>query len=315
MPQIVVQNEKLLPHMTDSYDLTCLRGLRRFLERHGTIKLAPLRTHLYPAAVVTRSMQQSGYQHVWVRDNVHVSHALFINGNVRAAAHTMSALMRFFARHRHRFEHVIDGGLKRAGPMSRPHVRFNGATLQEPAETWAHAQNDALGSFLWMYCTLASKNIVKPSRNEVEVLTYFPLYFEAIRYWADEDSGHLEETRKIEASSIGAVMAGLGKLRAFLSDGRAREALTGRSSRVSDSLIKTLEQRGRTELNRILPHECVQRSSAKKRRYDGALLFLVYPLEVVRDAMGSRILRDIAVNLEGPFGIMRYVGDCYWTAE
>src|SRR5262249_30082793 len=161
----------------------------------------------------------------------------------------------------------------------------------------------------------ASKNIVKPSRNDFEMLTYFPLYFEAIRYWADEDSGHWEETRKIEASSIGAVMAGLGKLRAFLSDGGTRGALTGRSSRCSDSLIRTLEQRGRTELNRILPHECVQRSSAKKRRYDGALLFLVYPLEVVRDAMGSRILRDISENLEGPFGIKRYVGDSYWAAD
>jgi phosphorylase kinase alpha/beta subunit len=47
-----------------------------------------------------------------------VSHALYINGNVRAAAQTMSALMQFFARHRHRFEDVIDGRVKRADPMS-----------------------------------------------------------------------------------------------------------------------------------------------------------------------------------------------------
>ena len=315
MPPIVVQNEKLLPHMTDSYDPARLRGLRRFLERHGTFKFAPLRTHLFPAAVVTRSTRQSGYQHVWVRDNVHVSHALYINGNVRAAAQTMSALMQFFARHRHRFEDVIDGRVKRADPMSRPHVRFNGVTLQESAETWAHAQNDALGCFLWMYCTLASENIVKPSRNDVEMLTFFPLYFEAIRYWADEDSGHWEETRKIEASSIGAVVAGLAKLRGFLSEGRARAALSGRNSRVSDSFMETLERRGRNELHSILPHECVQTSSAKKRRYDGALLFLVYPLEVVGDAMGHRILRDIAENLEGPYGIKRYVGDSYWAAD
>ena len=47
------------------------------------------------------------------------------------------------------------------------------------------------------------------------------------------------------------------------------------------------------------------------REYDGALLFLVYPLEVVGDAMGNRILRDIAENLEGPYGIKRYVGESY----
>jgi phosphorylase kinase alpha/beta subunit len=315
MPPIVVQNEKLLPHMTDRYDSARLRELRRFLERHGTFKFTPLRTGLFPAAVVTRSTRQSGYQHVWVRDNIHVSHALYINGNVRAAAQTMSAVMQFFARHRHRFEDVIDGKVKRTDSMSRPHVRFNGETLQESPEIWAHAQNDALGCFLWMYCTLASENIVTPSRNDIEMLTFFPLYFDAIRYWEDEDSGHWEETRKIEASSIGAVVAGLAKLRAFLSEGRTGVTLSGRSAQVSDSFMKALERRGRNGLHSMLPHECVQTSSAKKRRYDGALLFLVYPFEVVGDAMGSRILRDIAENLEGPYGIKRYVGDSYWAAD
>jgi hypothetical protein len=315
MPPIVVQNEKLLPYMTDHYDLARLKQLRRVLERQGTFKLAPLRTHLFPAAVVTRSTSQSGYQHVWVRDNVHVSHALYVSGRVRAAAQTMSALMQFFARHRHRFENIIQGRVKSADPMSRPHVRFNGATLQESRETWAHAQNDALGIFLWLYCRLACEGIVKPLRNEIETLTLFPRYFEAIRYWADEDSGHWEEGRKIEASSIGAVVAGLAELREFLSQGRASAVLKGRSSQVSDAFLSRLERRGRDELKRILPSECVQTASAKKRRYDGALLFLVYPLEVVGEAMGGRILKDIAENLEGPYGIKRYVGDSYWAAD
>jgi hypothetical protein len=315
MPPIVVQNEKLLPYMTDHYDQARLRQLRRFLERQGTFKLAPLRTHVFPAAVVTRSTSQSGYQHVWVRDNVHVSHALYVSGRVREAAQTMSALMQFFAGHRRRFEDIIQGRVTSADPMSRPHVRFNGVTLQESRETWAHAQNDALGIFLWMYCTLAYEGILKPHLNEMEMLTLFPRYFEAIRYWADEDSGHWEEGRKIEASSIGAVVAGLTKLRAFLSKGRASAALNGRSSRVSDTFLSTLERRGRNELKRILPYECVQTSLAKKRRCDGALLFLVYPLEVVGEVMRGCILKDIAESLEGPYGIKRYVGDSYWAAD
>jgi phosphorylase kinase alpha/beta subunit len=199
--------------------------------------------------------------------------------------------------------------------MSRPHVRFNGATLQESRETWAHAQNDALGIFLWMYCTLACEGVVKPHRKEVETLTLFPRYFETIRYWADEDSGHWEEGRKIEASSIGAVVAGLAKLRAFLSEARASAALSDRSPQISDTYLSRLERRGRNELKRILPYECVQTSTGKKRRYDGALLFLVYPLEVVGEAMRGRILKDIAESLEGPYGIKRYVGDSYWAAD
>lgn len=315
MPPIVVQNEKLLDYLTDRYDLASLRRLRRFLEDHGTFRFTPLRTHLFSAAAVTRSNVQSGYQHVWVRDNVHVSHAFYVNNQVRAASRIMSALMQFYTQHRRRFHDVIDGRVDRADPMSRPHVRFNGVTLQESGQTWAHAQNDALGYFLWMYCTLACTGLVKPSRDEVETLTLFPRYFDAIRYWADEDSGHWEETRKIEASSIGAVVAGLGKLREFFFQGRSDTRFRGGSSRDSESILKALERRGRKELGRILPHECIQKSPAKRRHTDAALVFLVYPLEVVGDAMGARILKDIAESLEGPFGIKRYVGDSYWAAD
>lgn len=315
MPPIVVQNEKLLPYLTDQYDLTRLRRLRRFLERHGTLKLAPLRTHLFPAAVVTRSTSQSGYHHVWVRDNVHVSHALYVAGHVRAAAQIMSALMEFFARHRRRFEDIIDGRVTGADPMSRPHVRFNGVTLEESRETWAHAQNDALGIFLWMYCTLACEGILKPSGDERKTLTLFPRYFEAIRYWVDEDSGHWEEGRKIGASSIGMVVGGLGKLWQFLSEERSKAVPRGQSPGISDSFLNGLMRRGRNELRKILPHECIQKSPAKRRRTDAALLFLVYPLEVVGEAMSGRILRDIAKSLEGPFGIKRYIGDSYWAAD
>ena len=315
MPPIVVQNEKLLPYLTDQYDLTRLRRLRRFLERHGTLKLAPLRTHLFPAAVVTRSTSQSGYHHVWVRDNVHVSHALYVAGHMRAAAQIMSALMEFFARHRRRFEDIIDGRVTGADPMSRPHVRFNGVTLEESRETWAHAQNDALGIFLWMYCTLACEGILKPSGDERKTLTLFPRYFEAIRYWVDEDSGHWEEGRKIGASSIGMVVGGLGKLRQFLSEERSKAVPRGQSPGISDSFLNALMRRGRNELRKILPHECIQKSPAKRRRTDAALLFLVYPLEVVGEVMSGRILRDIAKSLEGPFGIKRYIGDSYWAAD
>ncbi len=39
------------------------------------------------------------------------------------------------------------------------------------------------------------------------MLTLFPLCFEAIAYWQDEDSDHWEEDRKITASSIRVVIA------------------------------------------------------------------------------------------------------------
>lgn len=313
MTPLVVHNEQVLPYLTDRYDLAGVKRLRRFLQRQGTFTFTPLRTCLFSAAVLTRANLHSGYQHVWVRDNVHISHAFYVDHQERAAARIMSALMRFFVRHRRRFHDVIDGRVNRADPMSRPHVRFDGVTLQESGQTWAHAQNDALGYFVWMYCTLACKGVLKPSRDDVETLMLFSRYFEAIRYWADEDSGHWEEARKIEASSIGAVVAGLGKLREFLVRARSNREMS-RIER-AESLVKKLERRGRVELEKILPNECIQRSLSKKRRYDAALVFLVYPLEVVGVAMGARILRDVAEGLEGLYGIKRYVGDSYWAAD
>jgi phosphorylase kinase alpha/beta subunit len=300
MTPIVVQNSKLLPYMTDRYDLKGLGRLRQLLERQGAFRFKPLRTHLYAAAVVAPSNVHSGYEHCWVRDNVHISHAFYLTDQTRAAVRIMSALMRFYTKHRQRFVDVIEARVNRSDAMTRPHVRFNGATLEESKQTWAHAQNDALGYFLWMYGTLASKGLVKPSVDEIETLKLFPPYFDAIRYWEDEDSGHWEEMRKVEASSIGAVVAGLKALRAWL-DG--------------DDGVKQLEQRGQFALEKILPFECIDESLTKRRRYDAALVFLVFPLDVVGAAMGRRILKDIAEALEGPFGIKRYLGDSYWAGD
>ncbi|HYA03727.1 MAG TPA: phosphorylase kinase, partial [Syntrophobacteria bacterium] len=53
----------------------------------------------------------------------------------------------------------------------------------------------------------------------------------------------------------------------------------------------------------------------KHRRYDAALLFLVYPLEVVDHAMEQRIVDDVLEHLQGEYGIRRYQGDSYWTAD
>lgn len=315
MPPLVIQNETLLPYLRDRYDLTSINRLRRFLERHGTLRFTPLHTGLFSAAVLPRANPESGYQHVWVRDNVHISHAFYVDRRTRAAVGIMSALMRFFARHRHRFTDIIEGRTKAADPMCRPHVRFNGATLQESSQTWAHAQNDALGYFLWMYCMLARADLVKPSREETEALTLFPRYFEAIRYWTDEDNGHWEEARKVEASSIGSVVAGLEQLSELLSSGRLTAGLGRKRSGSLNSFVRALERRGRQELGKILPHECIQNAPERKRRYDAALLFLVYPLKVVRETVGARILKDIAENLEGLFGIKRYIGDSYWAAD
>ena len=49
-----------------------------------------------------------------------------------------------------------------------------------------------------------------------------------------------------------------------------------------EDLLVSLTERGRAVLDAILPYECVQ-TGGKNRLYDAALLFLLFPLEVVRN--------------------------------
>jgi phosphorylase kinase alpha/beta subunit len=76
---------------------------------------------------------------------------------------------------------------------------------------------------------------------------------------------------------------------------------------VADSLTEA----GRGLLERHLPLE-----SPKLRGADAAVLFLVYPLEVVRDpATRNMIVHLIQARLEGEIGFRRYVGDSYYCQD
>ena len=79
--------------------------------------------------------------------------------------------------------------------------------------------------------------------------------------------------------------------------------------------LEALIDKGRQALRRILPAECVQRKSSKNRRYDAALLFLIYPLEVVDESMADRIIADVTGNLQGDYGVRRYIGDSFWAPD
>ena len=152
--------------------------------------------------------------------------------------------------------------------------------------------------------------MLRPARRSV----FSPEYFDAIRYWEDEDSGHWEETRKITASSIGTVVAGLQAL-LVLSERRPSDLRLGRFDPRALDLAKTLITHGRAALAEILPSECVQPSPQQRRCYDAALLFLVYPLEVVSDSDAGSILFDITRYLVGDVGVRRHLGDSYWAPD
>lgn len=284
------------------------------LRRRGTLTFSPLLSGLFSASSAGDAMASSGYANVWVRDNVYVAYAHDVSAKTPVAAGAARALLMFFHRFRRRFEEIIFGTVDPQDVSNRPHVRFDGRNLEEiPNQRWPHAQNDALGYFLWLYTRLAACGHVPLDELAVSTLALFPRYFEAISFWQDEDSGHWEEVRKISVSSIGTVVAGLDAL-LWLASQRA----VFRCQPFGDKLIDTtanLLERGRTALKDILPHECAQLSPSKNRRYDAALLFLLFPLRVVDGPMAELLLHDINRFLKGEFGIRRYLGDSYWAPD
>jgi phosphorylase kinase alpha/beta subunit len=326
MTELRPQNPELAPLIRDRYSAADLAAVRGLLDRHGTLTLTPLASGLFSAAQTTDYSKGTNYHAAWVRDNVHVAYAHFANGRAETAVNAARALTRFFRTQRPRFREIIDAPALKSEARRRPHVRFDGDTLAEIGQSWSHAQNDALGYFVWLSAVLARARVFPPGDWDIDTLALFPRYFRAIEYWADEDSGHWEEAPKVGASSIGAVVAGLRELRALV---REAADLTGEGglyilttpirsrirSEIPEAALDELIGRGEEALATILPAECVQPDPAKERPYDAALLFLIYPLGVVAAATADEIVGRTETHLRGPLGIRRYLGDSFYCTD
>ncbi len=320
-PPQICNAKDLMSSLYREYTYEDVMTLWRSLARQGTFTFQPLANGLYPAAASAQTGNASGYQYVWVRDNVHIAHAHYSWGEKKEAARTLSTLLAYFDKHRRRFDDIIAGKADPCDPMNRPHVRFDGKALAEIDQKWPHAQNDALGYFLWCYSKLAQDDdgLVRYGQKELECLARFPRYFQAIRYWQDADSGHWEEMRKVSASSIGTVLAGLREFKRLVDKNRAWSSTVLRRCRVTRSMLKELQDRGIAALRSILTCECTD-PACHYRRYDSALLFLIYPLEVLSWSDTCRsdaenVLDDVTTFLEREHGIRRYLGDSYWCAD
>jgi hypothetical protein len=314
-----IHNPRLLDYLRYSYTADDVRRLTQFLREAGTLHFPALPSGLYPAAHVSHD-DLSGYASVWVRDNAHVAYALHEDGQQDAAARTVVGLGKFFATQKRRIADVLAGRADHNDVQNRPHIRFDGRTVAEIDVRWAHAQNDALGYFLWIVARLLAAGTVQPTTELGEVLAGTALFLEKIAFWDDEDSGHWEETRKRSASSIGAATAGLTALAELARRPEIAARLQFEGEQVLATRLDTLVERGRTALAEHLseatdPRECLHTDPLKNRGADAALLFLVYPLEAVEGAAARRVIEFVVKELGGDIGIRRYLGDSYWCAD
>ena len=284
-----------------------------FLTEQGTFRFPALPNGLFSAAAGEGDdFALTGYANIWVRDNIHIAHAHWVIGDKAAAVQTVRAMTDFYRQHQHRFTDIIEGRAAAREPMQRPHVRFRG-DLTELPEKWSHAQNDALGYWLWLTSKLAIAGDLVLEHEDVAVLVLLLKYWETIKYWQDEDSGHWEETRKVSMSSIGVAVGGLREFQQWLAtpEGEQARAILPEV----DSLAEGLWQQGITTLGKNLPHESGPSGLDTDRPHDAALLFLMYPIDLWDGAIFEEILADIRNHLLGEYGIRRYLGDSYWCAD
>ena len=313
-----VNNSEIALRIKDSYRIEDIEELWQFLQQQKTLTFSPLENGLFSAASTESSTDYTGYQAVWVRDNIHVAHALYLWGapsDKQIAVRTVKCLADFFSKELDSFKNVVDAGCAPKNQRSRPNIRFNGQTLERIDQEWNHAQNDALGYFLWFFCQVIEDQLLELNSQYGKLLTLLIFYLEAIEYWQDEDSGHWEEDAKIEASSIGAVVAGLQSMKKLLlSDSNFANSLDNYHGKtITSELLNNLISHGEAALKKIFPWESVQ--PGKERRYDAALLFLIYPLQVVTDEQSSEIVTDAVANLQGEYGISRYQDDSFWCRD
>jgi len=311
---VIINSDELRPLVQTRYTSETLARVRHTLEQHHTLDFSPFSTGLFPAAVANSRAERTGYKRAWVRDNIHIAHAHWVNGKAGAAVRTVSALNEFFTRYRNRFVAVIRDPTLAKAPYNRPHVCFDGEALTELPEKWPHDQNDALGYFVWLYCKLARTGEFIPATSNLETLALFPKYFHAIQYWEDADSGHWEEPpKKIAASSVGAVLAGLTQMKLWLEG--CPEATRQVLAQGTEELLDELISRGAAALNAILPWESRTSQLSHGRQHDAALLFLIYPLAIVDDRQAEQIVHNVINHLQGEYGIKRYLGDSFYCTN
>jgi GH15 family glucan-1,4-alpha-glucosidase len=169
------------------------------------------------------------------------------------------------------------------------HSRYT-VDLEESAQPWGHAQNDALGIVLWGIGqgVIHGKQMLRDKRD-YNVLQKLVNYLACMEYWQAPDNGMWEEAEEVHASSLGAVIQGL----------RAVQLLID----VPQQLIS----KGEVALDQLLPRESVT------KEVDLALLSLIYPFRLVHRKVALQILQTVTEQLEGPYGCMRYRGDKYFN--
>ena len=251
-----------------------------------------LRQMQYPTGLfaASRMTVKTGYNLAWIRDNVYTTIGLEAAKKYGLVRKTIRALLDILLKH----EYKIDWAIKEKPKHHYQyiHARYDPITMEEIWEQWGNKQNDAIGALLFRIGDLEEKRIkIIRNKNDLRILQKLVNYLKSIEYWHDKDNGMWEENEEVHASSIGACVAGLKKIRKII--------------KVPANLIR----KGEKALNKLLPRESVT------KEVDMALLSLIYPYKIVTKEQRTAILKNVEGKLVKERGVIRYIGDKYYYRD
>lgn len=256
--------------------------------------IAILKNLRYPNGLFAAASKNvdTGYNMTWIRDNIYESLGFEAVKNFSEVIKTYRALLDILLKH----EYKIDWAIKEKPQHKHQyiHARYNPATMDEIYDDWGNKQNDAIGALLFKIGELELKGItIIRHHNDERILKKLVLYLNSIEFWHDKDNGMWENEEEVHASSVGACVAGLMKIRKVID--------------IDQKLVDEMIIKGKETLKYLLPRE------SETKHVDLALLSLIYPYNVVDEEMKQAILMNVELHLVKNKGVVRYANDWYYA--
>src|SRR3989344_3044072 len=258
--------------------------------------IAILQNLRYPNGLFAAAKKDvdTGYNMTWIRDNIYESLGFEAVSNFSEVIKTYQALLDILLKHEYKIDHAI--AKKPEHIYQYIHARYNPATMEEIYDEWGNKQNDAIGALLFKIGELEEKGVrVIRDENDSRIVQKLVLYLNSIEFWQDADNGMWENEEEIHASSVGACVAGLKKIRKVID--------------IDQKLIDDMMNKGMLTLRMLLPRE------SRSKHTDLALLSLIYPYNIVEESVAQRILENVEAFLVRDKGVVRYAGDWYYANE
>jgi GH15 family glucan-1,4-alpha-glucosidase len=259
--------------------------LREWIFMNAKKAIAVLDTMRLSNGAYIASVSQD-YNYVWIRDVVYTV-LPFLHTPCDRYEKAYHGLFDLFKR----YEWKIDIHTKKKPEYLYEfiHSRYS-KDLTELHVEWGHAQNDAIGAFLWGVGegVRHGQKVIRDEKD-LQIVQKLVHYLECLQYWQAKDNGMWEENMEVHASSIGACVAGLHAVKMLVE--------------VNEDLI----HKGEETLRFMLPRE------SDSKETDLALLSLIYPYRIVDRHTALEITTIVSTRLERDHGCIRYENDHYYN--